>query len=118
MTATGSAKKGGDPDGESRGHSPGEGVGRRRTLVRRSYHSQELVTIMLGVIAVALAGQLMVAMLLVIPGFGYWFWILLKDRRRLLIGPTGGVAPDGEDIKYPSNKSQVPTGRAFSVCVA
>jgi len=75
--------------------------------VRRSYHSQELVPVIIVIVAVAMAGHLKAALLLMLPGFGYWFWVLLQDRRRQRISLHGGVTPDGEDHKYPMTKSQV-----------
>jgi hypothetical protein len=75
--------------------------------VRRSYHTEELLPVIVVIVAVAMAGYLTIAVMLTIPGWLYWLYVVMKDRGRKLIDFSGGVSPDGTDVKYAIVKTQV-----------
>mmetsp|Transcript_40848 Transcript_40848/g.68419 ORF Transcript_40848/g.68419 Transcript_40848/m.68419 type:complete len:428 (-) Transcript_40848:589-1872(-) len=100
------AKSGTSKEAASTKRKAGAGT-RRCTRVRRSYHTEELLPVIVVIVAVAMAGYLTIAVMLTIPGWLYWLYVVMKDRGRKLIDFSGGVSPDGTDVKYAIVKTQV-----------
>lgn len=81
----------------------------RGMRVRRSYYSEDLLPVIVVVVAVAMAGHLKGSVILAVLGFGYWIWVLLRDRMRMLVNHVGGVQPDGKNFTFKAGKASTYT---------
>eukprot|EP00239_Pterosperma_sp_CCMP1384_P000876 CAMPEP_0197850992 /NCGR_PEP_ID=MMETSP1438-20131217/16948_1 /TAXON_ID=1461541 /ORGANISM="Pterosperma sp., Strain CCMP1384" /LENGTH=409 /DNA_ID=CAMNT_0043464441 /DNA_START=353 /DNA_END=1582 /DNA_ORIENTATION=+ len=51
-----------------------------------------------------MAGHFLLTVVAFLGGFGYWLYIIHKDRSRKLVGMESGVMPSSENFNYSSNK--------------